>query len=310
MIYLFYGEDKYRLKHRVDEILDAHRGNAGDINISILEDKIDFAKLKNEAEALPFLSDKRLLVVKGALKSKDKTLTENLSKWLPGAPESTDIIFIEEDAPDQRTSLYKNLAKTGKIEVFAELKPIEVITWIKKAITTKNAQIDPDAASLLQIYCGSDLYRIDTELDKLASYDPHITKGNVEKLIDAGFFNTIFELMDSLSEKKAKRALDILNKSLDSGENEIYLLTMLARQVRNLLIIKDLSEHRLSENEIVGKTHLHPFVVKKSLQQSRNFTANELLALHAKLIELDIAFKSTGMDPKLLLQKFVAEMCL
>jgi len=310
MIYLFYGEDKYRLKHRVSEILDAHRGNAGDINVSILEDKIDFAKFKNEAEALPFLSDKRLLVFKNALKSKDKTLTESLSKWLPSAPESTDIIFTEDDAPDQRTSLYKNLVKNGKIEIFDELKSVEVISWIKKAVQDKNSEIDPAAASLLQIYCGSDLYRIDTELDKLASYNPHITKETVEKLVDAGFFNSIFELMDALSEKKTKRALDILNKSLDSGENEIYLLTMLARQVRNLLIIKDLSEHRLSEGEIVGKTHLHPFVVKKSLQQSRNFTANELLALHGKLIELDLAFKSTSMDPKLLLQRFVAEMCL
>lgn len=310
MIYLFFGEDKYSLKARVNALLDAHRGNAGDINISVLEDQIGFGKFRNEAEALPFLSDRRLLVVKNALKSKDKALAENLVKWLPSAPETTDIIFTEEDSPDQRTALYKNIVKTGKIEVFAELKPAEVVAWIKKVTTDRGAQIDPDAASLLQLYCGSDLFRISTELDKLRSYDQHITKINVDKLVDAGFFNSIFELMDALSEKRAKRALGILNKSLDSGENEIYLLTMLARQVRNLLIIKDLSEHRLSEGEIVGKTHLHPFVVKKSLQQSRNFTSNELLALHGKLIDLDIAFKSTSMDPKLLLQRFVAEMTI
>ncbi len=310
MIYLFYGEDKYRLKIRVDELLDTHRGTAGDINISVLEDKVDFARLKNEAEALPFLSDKRLLIVKNALKSKDKSLAESLSKWLPSAPASTDIIFIEDEAPDQRTSLYKNLAKNGKIEVFAELGPVDVITWIKKMTAMKHAQIDPDAASLLQLYCGSDLARISTEVDKLTSYNPHITKENVENLVDAGFFNSIFELMDALSERKTKQALNILGKTLDSGENEIYLLTMLARQVRNLLIIKDLSEHRLSESEIVSKTHLHPFVVKKSLQQTRHFTLNELLALHGKLIELDLALKSTSMDPKLLLQRFVAEMCL
>ncbi len=310
MIYLFYGEDKFRLKARVNELLDAHRGDAGDINTSNLEDKFDFARIKNEAEALPFLSDKRLLVVKNALKAKDKTLAENLAKWLPSAPASTDIIFTEDDVPDQRTSLYKNIVKNGKVEIFAELKPVEVVNWIKKVVPDRKAQIDPDAAVLLQIYCGSDLARIGTELDKLASYDPHITKKNVEKLVDAGFFNSIFELMDAISERKTKRALDILNKSLDTGENEVYLLSMLARQVRNLLIIKDLSEHRLSESEIVGKTHLHPFVVKKSLQQSRNFTSNELLALHGNLIELDLAFKSSSTDPKLLLQRFVAGMCL
>lgn len=310
MIYLFYGEDKYRLKQRVTALLDAHRGDAGDINISILDEKFDFARIKNEAEAMPFLSDKRLLVVKNTLKSKDKTLTENLSKWLPTAPESTDIIFIEDESPDQRMSLYKNVVKCGKVEAFGELKPFEVVNWIKQAALDRKATIDPDAASLLQLYCGSDLTRLTTEIAKLSDYNNHIAKANVELLVDAGFFNTIFELTDALSDKKPKRALDILSKSMNAGENEIYLITMLARQVRNLMIVKDLSDHRLSESEIVGKTHMHPFVIKKSLAQSRNFTKNQLLTLHGNLVELDVSLKSTSTDPRLLLQKFVTEMTI
>jgi len=310
MIYLFFGEDKYRLKKRVNEILDSHRGNAGDINISVMDEKFEFSKIKNEAEALPFLSDKRLLVIKNILRSKDKTLSENLNKWLGTAPDSTDIVFVEDEAPDQRTSTYKTLAKIGRIETFAELKSVEAINWIKKAVTDSSGTIDADAASTLQLYCGSDLARLETEIAKLIAYDAHITKKNVENLVDAGFFNTIFELTDALSEKKPKKALDILTKTLDSGENEIYLISMLARQVRNLLIVKDLSDHRLSESEIVNKTHLHPFVVKKTLSQSRNFTKNQLLALHGKLIELDFAMKSTSTDPRVLLAKFVAEMTI
>lgn len=310
MIYLFFGEDKYRLQARLKEILAAHEGNAGDINISKISEKYDFRSLKNEADSLPFLSDKRLLVITGIMRSKDKTLLENVTKWLSDIPETTDIVFVEEEAPDQRTSLYKALAKFGKIEIFAEFKPFEAVNWIKSQVTEKGATIDPDAAALLQLYCGSDLSRLSNEIDKLASYDQHITKVTVEKLVDAGFFNTIFELTDALSEKRTKRALDIMTKSLDSGENEIYLVSMLARQIRNLLIVKDLADHRLSESEIVGKTHLHPFVIKKSLGQSRNFTKNQLLALHGSLIELDFALKSTSTDPRVLLAKFVAEMTL
>lgn len=308
MIYLFFGEDKYRLKKRVGEVLDAHRGNAGDINISVMDDKHDFVRIKNEAEALPFLSDKRLLVIKNVMKSKDKTLTDSLTKWLTNVPESTDIIFTEDEAPDQRTSFYKTIVKNGKIEIFAEFKSVEAINWIKKAVTNKGGTIDADAATTLQLYCGSDLARLETEISKLSAYNQHITKANVEKLVDAGFFNTIFELTDALSEKRAKRALDILTKTLDSGENEVYLISMLARQVRNLLIMKDLSDHRLSEAEIVNKTHLHPYVVKKTLSQSRNFTKNQLLVLHGKLIKLDWETKSTSTEPRVLLAKFVAEM--
>lgn len=310
MIYLFYGEDKYRLDKRLKEILATHQGDAGDINISRISEKYDFQVIKNEAESLPFLSDKRLLIIKNVLHTKDKTLLDSLSKWLPTAPTTNDIVFVEDEAPDQRISIYKTLTKVGKIEIFAELKPFETINWIKGQVADRQATIDPDAATLLQLYCGNDLSRLSTEIDKLAAYDNHITKLTVERLVDAGFFNTIFELTDALSEKKPKKALDIMTKSLDSGENEVYLVSMLARQVRNLLIVKDLADHRLSEAEIVGKTHMHPFVIKKSLAQSRNFTRNQLIALHGSLVELDFALKSTSTDPRVLLHKFVAEMTL
>jgi DNA polymerase-3 subunit delta len=290
--------------------MSAHQGDAGNINVTVVEIGYNLQSIKNEAESLPFLADKRLVVIKNIMRSKDKSLLENIAKWLPNVSETTELVFVEDESPDQRTALFKALSKTAKVEVFSDLKPIEAIIWLQKLAEEKEATIDPDAASLLQAYCGSDLGRIASEIEKLRTYNPHITKVNVEKLVDAGFFNTIFELTDALSEKKPKRALEILQKSLDAGENEIYLTTMLARQVRNLLIVKDLSDHRLSESEIVGKTKLHPFVIKKSLSQSRNFTANQLLSLHGKLIELDVAMKSTSTDPRVLLQKFVTEMTL
>ena len=310
MIYLFFGSDKYRTTERLQKILAEHRGDAGDININTIDSGYVFQNIKNEAEALPFLSDKRLLIIKNIFHSKDKTLFDSLAKWLPNVPETTDLVFVEEEIPDQRTALYKALAKNGKLEEMSELKPAEAVVWIKKQASERGAAIDPDAASLLQLYCGSDLNRLNTEIDKLVAYDFHITKASVENLVDAGFFNTVFELTDALSERKAKRAIEIMTKTLDSGENEIYLVSMLARQIRNLLIVKDLSSHRLSEAEIVNKTKMHPYVVKKTLSQSRNFTTNQLLSLHGSLVELDLQLKSTSTDPRMLMQKFVAEMTL
>jgi DNA polymerase-3 subunit delta len=310
MIYLFHGQDKYRLLQRLHGIISSHTGAAGDVNISKISEKYDFNTIKNEAESLPFLSDKRLLVVYNVLKSKDKSLFEKLSKWLPSTVSTNDLVFIEDESPDQRTSLYKTLVKVGKVEAFTELKPFEAIGWIKEQAIARHASIDVGAATLLQLYCGSDLTRLSNEIDKLTNYNPHITKDTVDKLVDAGFFNTIFELTDALSEKKSGKALHLLSRMLDTGENEIYLVSMLARQVRNLLIVKDLSDHRLSESEIVGKTHMHPFVIKKSLAQSRNFTKEQLLGLHGELINLDLAMKSTNTDPRVLLTQFVTEMTI
>ena len=310
MIYLFYGSDRYRMLERLKDILAAHTGGAGDINITTIDSSYSFQGIKNNAESIPFLSDKRLLIIKNIARSKDKFLLENISKWLPDVSETTDLVFTEDDTPDRRTALYKTLVKHASVEEFTELKPFEAVTWIRNKTVTLGATIDPDAANQLQIYCGSDLARLETELSKLSAYDKHITKKNVENLVDSGFFNTIFELTDAISEKKSKKAIEILKKSLEAGENEIYLVSMLARQIRNLLIVKDLSDHRLSESEIVGKTKLHPFVIKKSLSQSRNFTKEQLIRLHGRLIKLDYTLKSTSTDPRVLLTKFVTEMTI
>lgn len=310
MIYLLFGEDTYRLNKRLKDILESHRGEGGDFNISQITEKHDFQKIKAEAEAIPFLSDKRLLIVKNIFKTKDKTIQESLTKWLKEMPETTDLVFVEEGSPDQRTSLYKTIVKLGKVETFSQLKSFETVKWIQKKTEEIGGKIDTDAATTLQIYCNNDLSRLENEIQKLLSFDAHITKTNVEKLVDAGFFNTIFDLSDAISEHRAKKGLEILQKMLDTGENEQYLVTMLARQIRNLLIIKDLSNHRLNEEEIIRKTRLNPYVVKKTLSQTRNFSTARLLELHSKLIDLDVALKTTSNDPKLLLQTFIAEMSL
>jgi DNA polymerase III delta subunit len=79
---------------------------------------------------------------------------------------------------------------------------------------------------------------------------------------------------------------------------------MLARQARNLLIIKDLSKDK-NEAEIVKITHLHPFVVKKSLSQVRNFDMSDLLAFHKTILDADLALKTSSTNPKLVLTKLV-----
>lgn len=307
MIYLLYGPDKYRLEKRLIEIKKSANINDDSINYREISTDFNAATIASEAMAMPFLSEKRMLVINGLLASKDKELLTEIVEWVPKIPNETEIVFVEVDAPDQRLLITKTLMKAARTEVFANLTPIETAKIIEKMVADRGGQVDKQSASLLQMYLGNDLIRIENEVSKLVAYDRIVNKESIELLVDAGYFNTIFDLTDAIAVRNAKKALHNLEKILENGENEIYLVTMIAMQVRNLMLVRDLKLHGLSESEIISKSKLHPYVVKKCLSQIRNFTIEKLMSIHHNLLELDVAFKTGSVEPKVLLTKFILD---
>jgi DNA polymerase-3 subunit delta len=77
-------------------------------------------------------------------------------------------------------------------------------------------------------------------------------------------------------------------------------------QFRNLVKVKPLSEKGMPQAEIATKLKMHPFVVRKSLDQARNFSWPKLKSLYNELCEIDFASKSGKTDIALALDKFVA----
>ena len=108
----------------------------------------------------------------------------------------------------------------------------------------------------------------------------------------------VFGFLDALGYKNKQKAFLELHRLLDQGESPVYLLTMIAWQIRNLLKVK------LS---IGGgpKPKMNPFVLRKAQSQVKNFEEEELVGIFHKLLEAEIALKTTQQDPKLVLDLLV-----
>ncbi len=307
MIYLLFGPDKERLNKRLRQIKAAAGVSNDGINYREIAADFDAATIISEAGSMPFLAEKRVVVLRGLLGNKSKELLAKIAEWLPQVPAETELILVENEAPDQRLVITKTLNKVGQVENFTNMTPIEAVKQIERAVVEAGGSIDKATASLLQMYLGTDSTRLTNEVNKLVSYDKKVTRESVELLVDAGYFNTIFDLTDAIATRNTKKALHNLEKILESGESEVYLVSMIAMQVRNLLIIQDLKAHGLSDSEMVSRSKLHPFVVKKCLGQIRNFTKEQLIAMHKGLLDLDVALKSGIADPKTLLTKYILD---
>ena len=83
---------------------------------------------------------------------------------------------------------------------------------------------------------------------------------------------------------------------------------MIARQFRILSLVKYLQSLGKSSSEITQRLRLHPFVVRKALSHSRNFTIEHLRKLYQKLVRTDLAVKEGRFDGKLALDLFIAAL--
>jgi DNA polymerase-3 subunit delta len=111
-----------------------------------------------------------------------------------------------------------------------------------------------------------------------------------------------------VARRQTGRALQLLHRLLDDGEAPLYLLAMLARQVRILILISELSTQGLNEQEMAKRLKLHPYVVKKGVPQARNFSMAQLEAAHQHLVETDWAIKTGQMEDVLALDTLVVTL--
>lgn len=317
MILFIYGQDTYRAIAKLNLIKAKYLDtNLGDTNLNTIDfshQDLDFNQISQQVLAMPFLAPKRLVIFKNLLRDGSKKLTEFSEKLLSKIPETTILLFFEDGLPDRRSSLFKKLNQPKQAEEFKLLEANQLRSWIKNKTTEYGASIESQAIEKLILYVGNNLWRLDNEIKKLATYNLQLTTNDIELLVKPSVKSNIFDLVDSLAQKNISQAHQELQKLLQAGENELYILTMIVNQFRNLLIVKDLSENSnfqipASKFQVTRLSGLHPFVAEKSLRQCRNFTLQELKAIYQILLEYDIKIKSGQIEPKLALDLLIVDL--
>lgn len=323
MIIFLCGQDSYRSSQKVAEIKTKFikEVDSTAINIVFLDGAVlKFEEFNHQVKATPFLSRKRLIIVKNLIsKTKSKDILKEVSQILAKEKKSQDqdniIVFWEiEDSNKKKakSELWKSLAKEKFSQEFKTLTPLELNAWIISEVKKRQGQIDKQAVPYLAAAVGNDLWQMSNELDKLLNYKKNeiITGADIELLIKANFDDDIFKLIDALSARNMKVALKLISAQLSLGTNELALLSTITRHFRILLLIKDWqkTQSRIPEADIAKKLRIHPYVAKKALGQANNFTFDQLKRIYNHLLDIDFKIKTSTAKPKTLLEIFVAQI--
>ena len=311
MIIFLYGPDTYRSRQKLNEIIEHYKKiHKSGLNLRYFEaGNLNFQDFKNEVETISMFREKKLVVLKDIFSNKD--FQEEFLKQGEKFVNSANIILIyEKKEIDKKNSFLKFLKKNSESQEFELLEGQRLKNWVKKEFEKYQAQIDLKVIDELINFVGSNLWQMESEIKKLVNYKngQKIKREDVELLVRPKIETDIFKTIDAISEKKKSRALTLLHQHLEKGDAPLYLLAMINFQFRNLLEIKDLIEKNTPYYRIINQSKLHPFVVKKSYQQTQKFTLQQLKKIYQKIFEVDLAIKTGKIEPETGLDLLIAEI--
>ena len=311
MIYFIYGEDSYRAKEKLQEIVDHYKSvHKSGLNLVQVDVKgKDLKDIFDNFKITSMFDEKKLIILKDIFLN--KKFSEDFLEEIETLKNSKDIIVVfEKNEVDQRTKLFKLLIKNAKCQEFSLLDNRGLKNWFKKESEKYELKIDPMAEATLLLFVGNNLWQLENEIKKLVNFKPDklIKKEDIILQVKPKIENDIFKTIDAISQKDKKQSLSFLHKHLDDGDNSLYLLSMIAYQFRNLLIIKEMIDNGLSYETIQKKSGLNPFVVRKTYYLCNQFSYLELKKIYQKIFQVDSNIKTGKIDAETALDLLVAEI--
>jgi DNA polymerase-3 subunit delta len=296
-LYLFLGEETYLLHQKVDFWKKSFNSKHGEYNLSVIDGlKQSANSIISECETMPFLGEKRLVIIENlppSMGSKiDDKKVASLLRFLEDIPETSVIVFVN-PKPDKRTKLYKKLLKIAEVDNFKLIQKDVLTKWVLQEIKQRGGKILPTATQHLIEKTGNNLWALHNEIDKLIAYagEKSISENDIDHLVTPVYDVNVFKLTDYIGSKKTKLAIDMLDKLMESGNSSIQIFNMIIRQFRIFLQIEEMQNKPSAE--IATSLKLHPFVVQNSLKQVRSFKKSELVKAYKELLEIDKKLKTS-----------------
>ncbi len=310
-VYLLYGDEFFLKEEAVAEIREAFLGevSAGELSWSqtVLEGgTASLAEILDAARTLPMLSPRRVVLVKDAEKIREAD-ADSLRNYLKSPSPTTCLVFITgAGKPDFRKAVFRALKEKGAAVEFRVLKEDSVEEWIRERARKRKAEIDPEALALLKAHLGSELFRIDQALVNVLEFlspSRKITAQALGEVLGGATAGSVFELAENVGAGEEAEAMRLLREILADGEEPVRLLSLIARQVRILILGKSLERkgHRGRDLALALGVPPYPAILDKVQRLISVFPETAGPPCLRRILEADRAIKlGTGKGPAVL----------
>jgi len=259
-----------------------------------------------------------------------------LGELLDGKLPEWGFLLLSAVQVDRRTKLFKRFEELGAAlflglerDRYGKVDGDSLLNFISHQLRQAGKNIEPQARDMIVARAGDDLRTLQQELDKLLLYAaerPAIRPQDVEAVVADHGEGWIFDLTRAIGDRDALGALGQLSRLMGQGEHPLKILGTIAGEVRRLLAARQLLDgdlrphwkHGISYQQFQqiaakqGTTALtrSPYADYMCFQRAERFAMPELVVHMESLFDADLRLKSSGGQPRLVMEKLILGMCL
>lgn len=326
-VYLLAGEEHYYIDKALERLFSRLFSSPQEQADSLqkITGSIDMDDLVGLVETAPFFASKNVLLLQDTslfrekkgeeenAKGRDKQ-QERFLRVLEDMPEYSYIIFVQNGKADKRRKLYKTIEKHGAVMEAEAIRAWNIDDWLQGKLQSLNKDMDSEArayfSGIISTMQTISLEFLDREFDKLALFtqERRIDRALLEKVFAGLPEVSVFALLDAISERKAKKAMQLLRRQLNDGTYFTVILALLTRHVRQLWQAQVLQQQGIRGKALAKPLELNPFIAEKLGRAAMQFPAPVLKRNMLELIDADY-FLKTGQAGEEVLEHVVIDLC-
>ncbi len=298
-IYFLCGDEPYFIDKVAQFIADnVLTEDEKGFNQTILYGKeIGIEDIVTQARRYPMMAEHQVVIVREA-QHLSRTIEQLVTYAANPQPTTVLVICYKYKTIDKRKKLYKELLH-GNAEVLFTKKLYEnqVSDWIRKLARTKDMAITHKAASLLVEFLGTDLSRINNELEKLEIVLPKgtdITPELIERHIGISKDFNNFELKKAIGERNMGKATQIIQYFARNPRENPFVVTV---SLMHNFFSQLLQYHGLQDRSpkgVASALRINPYFVNEIQNAAKNYSMRRSSEIVANLRELDLKGKGVG----------------
>ncbi len=299
-IYFLMGEESYYIDKLSDYIeQNVLSEDEKGFNQTVLYGRdVTIEDIVSTAKRYPMMAERQVVIVKEA-QDLSRTI-DKLESYVANPMSSTVLVFCYKyKTLDKRKKMTKMLDKIGVVYESKKLYENQVGEWIKRVLSGKSFSIEPKANAMLVEFLGTNLSKINNELEKLQIILPKgstITPHHIEENIGFSKDFNVFELRKAIGDRNQLRAYTIAdNFAQNPKDNPIVMTTSLVFS----FFVQLLKYHGLKDENpknVAAALGVNPFFLKDYDVAIKNYPMRKVSQIVGSLRDIDVKSKGVGAN--------------
>ncbi len=219
-------------------------------------------------------------------------------------------MFVEGEL-DRRNAAFTIFAPVAQANEHGGLRDKELPAWVNEELQDRDLSMTPAAIRALCDAVGPDLWALYNELNKIETYaqgEP-VDEALVTEIVAQARETKIWDLTDAVVAGNEQKAMTSLARLLRDGEPPPLLANVIARQYRQLGVVKELREGRATEGEIARAAGVPEWKAGNISSLAGRYSWPDLRRAYTLLVDADLSVKRGQQDDESALQLLVHELC-